>query len=256
MSSSDIVNSLERVPRAGLRSADIPASAPPRSHSQGATSRLPADAAGSAPRAPTISFVATEIGSPHRVRAPRTPPTPSVARDADDVLHRTRLEQENAELRIKLALADQRAASDRRYAALQTSTDNTIRELMLRHEESRTQANRLPQLAADTAGVQQALTLAMANMNTFVQNTALVATVELGVVVNVKGVNDACAALLRLLGTLRGATEYERYLRHTLQLPKPGADETGSGYGDSASCAVLDTVFNIDARPTSKKNNC
>ena len=254
--SSDIVNSLERVPRAGLRSADLPANAPPRSHSQGAApSRLPADAAGSVPRAPTTSSVATEIGSPHRARGPRTPATPGAARDAEDALHRARLEQENAELRIQLALANQLAASDRRYAELQMSTDATIRELLLSRDESRAQASRLPQPAADTAGVQQALTLAMTNMNIFVQNTVLVANVALGVVVNVKRVNDACAALLRLLGTLRGATEYEHYLRHTLQLPKPGADETGSGFADSARCAVLDTVFNIDARPPSPEGS-
>ena len=198
--SSDIVNSLERVPRAGLRSADLPANAPPRSHSQGAApSRLPADAAGSVPRAPTTSSVATEIGSPHRARGPRTPATPGAARDAEDALHRARLEQENAELRIQLALANQLAASDKRYAELQMSTDATIRELLLSRDESRAQANRLPQPAADTAGVQQALTLAMTNMNIFVQNTVLVANVALGVVVNVKRVNDACAALLRLL---------------------------------------------------------
>ena len=116
MSSSDIVGSLERVPRAGLRSADLPADAPPRSHSQGATpSRLPADTAGPVPRAPTVPFVATEIGSPHRPRGPRTPATPGAARDvADALLQRTQLE--NSDLRMQLALAQQQAESDRRLA--------------------------------------------------------------------------------------------------------------------------------------------
>ena len=250
MSSND-VNSLERVPRAGLRSAD--ASAPPRSHSQGATpSRLPADTAARVPRAPNVSSVATDgIGSPLRARGPRTPAPSSVARDADDALHRTRLEQENAHLRHQLELAELHAANEKRYAELQLSTDATIRELMVSHAAK---ANSPSQPTADPVGVQHALQLALANMNSFVQNPVLVANVALGVVVDVKRVNDAAAALLRLLGTLRGAPDYEQYLRHVLQLPKPGAGEGGSGFAESASCAVLNTIFNIDERPTSPDN--
>jgi hypothetical protein len=94
--------------------------------------------------------VATEIGSPHRARGPRTPATPGAARDAEDAPHRARLEQENAELRIQLALANQLAASDKRYAELQMSTDATIRELLLSRDESRAQASRLEELLLDS----------------------------------------------------------------------------------------------------------
>ena len=88
-------------------------------------------------------------------------------------------------------------------------------------------------------------------MTAFVQNPTLVANVSLGAVVTVKRVNDACTALLKLLGTLRGAQDYERYLRSVLGLPKPGADEPSSEFIDSAACAALDAVFHIDRRPTS-----
>jgi hypothetical protein len=109
--------------------------------------------------------------------------------------------------------ASQLADSHRRYADLQASSDLEIRALL-----ARTPVNHpLQSGGIDTLGDTQALTIAMNTMNAFVQNPTLVAQVSLGAVVTVKRVNDACAALLKLLGTLRGALDYERLLRSSLE---------------------------------------
>ena len=133
-------NSLERVPRPGLRSAVSPAVAPTRSLSQGAaTSRLSANtAAHDDPRLPDATFAASvDFGSPHRPRV-RTPATPAVGREpGSDLLQRaTQLEAENFGLRRQLAMAAQLADSAQRYADLQASTDATIQQL-LRDREPR-----------------------------------------------------------------------------------------------------------------------
>ena len=142
---SNITDSLERIPRTGLRSAD--ATAPPRSLSQGATSsRLPAAApAAHEPQLPAGPAAATaHIGSPLRpirARTPAaTPVTPNAGRGiADTLLQRTQLE--NSDLRVQLALAQQLAESDRRLAdsdrrllEQQFASDLQIRELTIRAE--------------------------------------------------------------------------------------------------------------------------
>ncbi len=218
--SADISSSLERMSRPGLRSATSGANPPPRSLSQGAATspRLPAESADiSLPIAPATG----NAGSPRRARGARTPATPTAVRDAEG-LRRAHLENENVSLRSQLAMATQLAESasqladsHRRYADLQASSDLEIRGLL-----ARTPVHHLLQSGGpDTLGDSHALTIAMTTMNAFVQNTALVAQVSLGAVVTVKRVNDACAALPKLLGTLRGAPDYERYLRSTLELP-------------------------------------
>ena len=249
------ITSLERVPRPGLRSAVSPAIAPARSLSQGApTSRLSADAAAHdnsrLPNAASTAFV--DVGSPHRPRV-RTPATPATGRDSATDLHirTSQLEAENSGLRDRLALATQLAESAQRYAALQASTDATIQALLRDREPRASPAQ--PQLAVDDNP--HALNLCMTNLSNFVANPVLVANVALGTVVNVKRVNDACTALLRLLGTLRGATEYDRYLRYILQLPKPGAGEPGTAFADSAICGTLDIMFHNDARPASPEGS-
>jgi hypothetical protein len=242
--SDDNPSSLERMSRPGLRSAS--ANPPPRSLSQGAATspRLPAESATiSLPIAPATGIA----GSPRRARGARTPATPIAALDAED-LRRAQLESENVSLRRQLAMAtqladsaSQLADSHRRYADLQASSDLEIRALL-----ARTPVNHpLQSSGTDTLGDTQALTIAMNTMNVFVQNPTLVAQVSLGAVVTVKRVNDACAALLKLLGTLRGALDYERLLRSSLELPKPGASEAGSDFVDSATCAALDVVFHM-----------
>ena len=253
--SDDNFSSLERMSRPGLRSAS--ANPPPRSLSQGATMspRLPAESANiSLPFASATGIA----GSPRRARGVRTPATPTaILRDAEDS-RRAQLESENDSLRRQLAMATQLADSaslladsHRRYADLQASSDLEIQRLL-----ARTPVNHpLQSSGTDTLGDTQALTIAMNTMNAFVQNPTLVAQVSLGAVVNVKRVNDACAALLKLLGTLRGALDYERFLRASLELPKPGASEAGSDFVDSASCAALDAVFHIDRRPTSPEGS-
>ena len=142
---SNTTDSLERIPRTGLRSAD--ATAPPRSLSQGATSsRLPAAApAAHEPQLPAGPAAATaHIGSPLRpirARTPAaTPVTPNAGRGiADTLLQRTQLE--NSDLRVQLALAQQLAESDRRLAdsdrrllEQQFASDLQIRELTIRAE--------------------------------------------------------------------------------------------------------------------------
>ena len=250
--SSMSFNSLERVPRPGLRSAVSPAVAPPRSLSQGAaTSHLSADfAAHDDPRLPgATSAASVDFGSPHRPRV-RTPLTPAVQREpGSDLLRATQLEAENVGLRCQLAMAAQLADSAQKYADLQASTDATIQQL-LRDRETRAPPI-LPRANADTAVYTHAVTMAMTNLGNYVANPTLIANVALGAVVTVKRVNDACTALLRLLGTLRGAVEYERYLRYILQLPKPGTVELGAAFADSALCLTLDTVFHNTERPSS-----
>ena len=144
-SNLNTTDSLERIPRTGLRSAD--ATAPPRSLSQGATSsRLPAAApAAHEPQLPAGPAAATaHIGSPLRpirARTPAaTPVTPNAGRGiADTLLQRTQLE--NSDLRVQLALAQQLAESDRRLAdsdrrllEQQFASDLQIRELTIRAE--------------------------------------------------------------------------------------------------------------------------
>ena len=251
--SSNIVNSLERLPRPGLRSAEGAASL--RSLSQGApSSRLPANSAGYGLRPPAATGT-TSIGSPHRPRGARTPTTPAAGSGPEDAQpRRAQLEDENLDLRHRLALADQLAESNRRYADLLATTDNRadnlVRELLLARAERPTEP-RLSRLAGDTAGDNTAWDLAIRNLNTLVGNPTLVANLSLGAVITVKRVNDMFAALLKLLGTLRGAAGYEGYARHVLRLPRPGIDAAASAFADSAACGVLDIVFHIVERPPS-----
>ena len=242
--------------RARVRTPATPAAIRATEYDVAAASRLPADAAvHDDSRLTAASSVATEgVSSRLRARAHTPPAALAAERASSDFL---RLETENVDLRHRLELSEQRAESAQRYAELQASTDATIRDLMASRTESRAPVQHLPQLAAGTAADthRDALQLALSNMNTMVGNPTLVANVKLGVVVDVKRVNDACTALLKLLGTLRGALDYERYLRHVLQLSKPGADEPGNAFAESAACTLLDTLFHIDSRPTSPEGS-
>ena len=276
---TNITDSLERIPRPGLRSAD--ATAPPRSLSQGATSsRLPAAAAAvHEPQLPTSSATAaTHIGSPLRpVRArasPRTPAVTPVTSNAgrgieDALLQRTRLE--NSDLRMQLALAQQLADSDRRLAESdrrladserrlqeqQFASDLQIRELTIRAELLVASAL-VPQpqnLNVVAVGAKYTFQLAMTTLTNFVQNPTLAVPISLDAVVDVNQIAVVVATLFKLLGSVDGAAQYKQFLQHALQLPDPGGDTPASGYSDSAECARLDSVFGVEERPSSPEGS-
>ena len=227
---SNTTDSLERIPRTGLRSAD--ATAPPRSLSQGATSsRLPAAApAAHEPQLPAGPAAATaHIGSPLRpvrARTPAvTPVTPNAGRGiADTLLQRTQLE--NSDLRVQLALAQQLAESDRRLAdsdrrllEQQFASDLQIRELTIRAELLAASAL-VPQpqhLNVVAVGAKYTFQLAMTTLTNFVQNPTLAGPISLAAVVDVNQVATVVAMLFKLLGSVDGAARYKQFLQHALQ---------------------------------------
>ena len=238
---TNITDSLERIPRSGLRSAD--ATAPPRSLSQGATSsRLPAV---HEPRLPAGSATATaHIGSPLRPVRPRTPAVTPVTSNAgrgmeDALLQRTQLE--NSDLRMQLALAQQQADSDRRLAdsdrrllELQFASDLQIRELTIRAELLAASAL-VPQphtLNVVAVGAKYTFLLAMTTLTNFVQNPTLAGPISLAAVVDVNQIAVVVATLFKLLGSVDGAAQYKQFLQHALQLPDPGGDTPASGYSE------------------------
>jgi len=234
---TNITDSLERIPRPGLRSAD--ATAPPRSLSQGATSsRLPAV---HEPH-PAGSATATAHGSPLRAARVRTPVFTPVTSNAgrgmeDALLQRTQLE--NSDLRMQLALAQQQADSDRRLAdsdrrllELQFASDLQIRELTIRAELLAAPAL-VPQpqnLNVVAVGAKYTFQLAMTTLTNFVQNPTLAGPISLAAVVDVNQIAVVVATLFKLLGSVDGAARYKQFLQHALQLPDPGGDTPASGY--------------------------
>ena len=190
---TNITDSLERIPRPGLRSAD--ATAPPRSLSQGATSsRLPAV---HEPQLPAGSATATAHGSPLRAARVRTPVFTPVTSNAgrgmeDALLQRTQLE--NSDLRMQLALAQQLADSDRRLAdserrlqEQQFASDLQIRELTIRAELLAASAL-VPQPQNSNVvavGAKYTFQLAMTTLTNFVQNPTLAGPISLAAVVDV-----------------------------------------------------------------------
>ena len=215
---SNITDSLERIPRTGLRSAD--ATAPPRSLSQGATpSRLPAAApAVREPQLPAGSATAiAHICSPLRPARARTPAVTPVTSNAgrgmeDSLLQRTQLE--NSDLRMQLALAQQLVDSDRRLAdsdrrllEQQFASDLQIRELTIRAELlAATALVPQPQILNVVAvGAKYTFQLAMTTLTNFVQTPTLAGPISLAAVVDVNQIAAVVAMLFKLLGSVDGA---------------------------------------------------
>jgi hypothetical protein len=155
------------------------------------------------------------------------------------------LQRQLDETRAQLALAHQLVESNARTAAVQAAADLQIQQL--RDELVRTNAAlRSPtpvQPGFDPASDILTMNLVLSNVNAYVANPALVKTVTLGAIITVKNITDVCAALFRLVGSLRGAKEYEQYLSHALRLPRQGKDELDSAFANSATCNELDTAF-------------
>ncbi len=255
--SSNITGSLvERPSRPTLRSAT--ASASLRSLSQ--PSRDASDAREPQP-SPRLATPTARIGEPLRgpvrARTPdtsTTPATPTLGRDAPDTVQHLQRQLDDTRAQLsQLALAHQLAECTARTAAVPAAADAQIQEL--RNElELANATRRAPtptQPAADHPADVLALNLALHNLSAWVANPDLVKTVALGVIITVKNVSDMCAALFKLLGNLRGAQLYEKYLSHVLQLPRPGAEDTDLTFAHSAVCANLDAAFSISDRPLS-----
>ncbi len=103
----------------------------------------------------------------------------------------------------------------------------------------------LAQPGSDPASDILTMNLVLSNVNAYVANPALVKTVAIGAIVTVRNITDVCAALFQLVGSLRSAPLYERYLSHALRLPRRGKDELDSGFANSATCNDLDAACRI-----------
>ena len=202
----------ERAPRSGLRSAtviaapssDLPDARPPR-------------------MSPRLAASIARFGDPQqpfRARTPTAmPASPTLSRDDADTMFQ--LQRQLDETRSQLALAHQLAEGKAHTAAVQAAADLQIQQLRDERDElaRANAALRSPtpaQPGSDPASDILTMNLVLSNMTAYVANPALIKNIALGVIITVKNVSDMCAALFRLVGSLRGAPLYEKYISHVL----------------------------------------